>query len=443
MQSRHIRIPSLPSGNIGVASAAAQRYKGCFAKDAIMTLPTEAERSEGRASVTFLVFLALMTSVIAMTIDAVLPALDGISDELGFASANERQLIVMLVFVGMGMGQIVFGPLSDSIGRKRTAMLGWVVFTAGTLMAMFAVTPAMMFAGRLLQGLGAGGPRVVAMTIVRDLYDGRPMARILSLVMTIFMLVPMFAPLIGQWAESLGGWRAIFGLYLAMALVSGGWYLAGVPETLDPAQQRPLRPGRIAAAFGEVLSTRSTMFYTLSAALVFGAFVVYLSTAQQVLEEGYALGHLFPWAFGALAFAFALASFANSRLVMRLGMRRLSLLALMQMIAVSAVAVAVTRASGDGLPHLWVFMGLMSLIFFSVAVLFANFNALALAPLGHMAGTAASVVNTVATLGAVPVGYVISQGYDGSVVPLFTGFAVLGFGALILMKLAERRHVPA
>jgi DHA1 family bicyclomycin/chloramphenicol resistance-like MFS transporter len=409
-----------------------------------MTLPTPTERAEGRASPAFLIFLALMTSVVAMTIDAVLPALDAISDELGFTGANDRQLIVMLVFVGMGASQVVYGPLSDSIGRKRTAMLGWAVFILGTVLAMFAVTPTMMFAGRLLQGLGAGGPRTVAMTVVRDLYEGRPMARILSLVMTIFMLVPMFAPIIGQWVETLGGWRAIFGLYLAMALVSGGWYLIGVPETLDPARRRPLSPGPVIAAFAEVLGTRSTMFYTFSATLVFGAFVVYLATAQQVLEESYNLGPMFPWAFGALAFAFALASLANSRLVMRYGMRRLSLAALMLMIAVSTVAALLTWMGGNGgLPPLWLFMVLMSLIFFSVAVLFANFISLALEPLGHLAGTATSVVNTVSMLGSVPIGYVISQGYDGSVVPLFTGFAVLGLGALVFMALAERVRAPA
>ncbi len=409
-----------------------------------MTLPTRIERAEGRASPAFLIFLALMTSVVAMTIDAVLPALDAISDELGFAGANDRQLIVMLVFVGMGLSQVVYGPLSDSIGRKRTAMLGWAVFIVGTVLAMVATTPAMMFAGRLLQGLGAGGPRIVAMAVVRDLYEGRPMARILSLVMTIFMLVPMLAPIIGQGAEAIGGWRAIFGLYLAMALVSGGWYLVGVPETLDPAQRRPLSPRPVIAAFAEVLRTRSTMFYTFGAALVFGAFVVYLATAQQVLEEGYQLDPLFPWAFGALAFAFALASFANSRLVMRFGMRRLSLIALVQMVAVSVVAVLLTRMGGNGgVPPLWLFMVLMSLIFFSVAVLFANFNALALEPLGHLAGTAASVVNTVAILGSLPVGYVISMGYDGSLEPLFAGFAVLGLGALVFMALAERVRATA
>ncbi len=408
-----------------------------------MTLPTETERAEGRAAPAFLAFLALMTSVIAMTIDAVLPALDAISDELGFAGPNDRHLIVMLVFVGMGASQVIYGPLADSIGRKPTAMLGWAVFTAGTLMGMFATTPFMMFAGRLLQGLGAGGPRVVAMAIVRDLYEGRPMARILSLVMTVFMLVPMFAPIIGQWTEALGGWRAIFGLYLALAFVSGGWYLLAVPETLEPARRRDLGPRKVLVGFAEVLATRSTMFYTLAMTMVFGAFVVYLSTAQQVLEEGYGLGPLFPWAFGALAFAFACASLTNGRLVMRFGMRRLSAIALGNMILAGAGAAVVAHASPGGLPPFWLFMVLMSLIFFSVSGLFANFNALALQPLGHMAGTGASVVNTVATLGAVPIGYAIAQSYDGSAAPLFAGFAVLGVAALGLMALAERTRVPA
>jgi len=406
-----------------------------------MSLPSPAERAQGRASISLLVFLALMTSVVAMTIDAVMPALDAIDAELRFAGENDRQLVILVVFVGMGLSQVVFGPLADSIGRKRTAMIGWGVFLSGSLMGMLATSPAIMLAGRLLQGLGAGGPRIVAMAIVRDLYEGRPMARILSLVMTIFMLVPMFAPLIGQWVEMLGGWRAIFGLYLAMALASGGWYALGMPETLDPAQRRPFTPRPVIAAFAEVLRTGSTMLYTFGATCVFAAFAVYLATAQQVLEEGYALGRLFPWAFGALAFAFACANFLNSRLVMRLGMRPLARMALVNMIVVGGVAALLS--SSDGLPPLGLFMVLMSLIFVSVALLFANFIALALEPMGHVAGTAASVVNTVSTLGAVPIGYVIAQGYDGSVAPLFAGFAVLGTAALMLMTLAERVRATA
>jgi len=403
-----------------------------------MTLPTCRDRAEGRAPPAFLIFLALMTSVIALTIDAVLPSLDAISTELGFAAANDRHLLVLLVFAGMGLSQLVFGTLSDQIGRKPAALAGWLVYLAGTLTCLAATTPAMIFAGRFLQGLGAGGPRIVAMAVVRDLYEGRAMARILSLVLTIFMIVPICAPLIGQGIAALAGWRAIFGLYLALALVSGGWYLLGVPETLHPRHRRPAGLAPVLGAFAEVLTSRVAMLYTLSAVSVFAPFVVYLATAQQVLEELYGLGPWFPVAFAALAGSFALASFTNSRLVMRLGMRRLSQSGLAVLTGTALVAVVLTRATPvGGVPPLWLFMALMAVIFFCVAILFANFNALALQPLGHVAGTASAVVMSMATLGAAPTGYLIARGFDGSLAPMFTGFLVLGIVGSAAMALAE------
>jgi len=403
-----------------------------------MTLPTAHDRAAGRAPPAFLIFLALMTSVIALTIDAVLPALDTISADLGFADGNDRQLIVVLVFAGLGLSQLVFGTLSDSIGRKPAALAGWALYVLGTLVCLAAVSPAMILAGRFLQGLGAGGPRIVAMAIVRDLYEGRAMARILSIVLTIFMAVPMLAPLIGQGVAAAFGWRAIFGLYLALALVSGGWYLLAMPETLAPASRRARGLAPVRAAFAEVLGNRTAMLYTLSAVSVFAPFVVYLATAQQVLEELYGLGDRFPLAFGLLALAFALASFANSRLVMRLGMRALSRLGLAVLTLTAALALVLMRSGAmDGVPPLWLFMALMAVIFCCIAVLFANFNALALQPLGHVAGTASAVVMSLATLGAAPVGYVIARGFDGSLTPMFLGFLVLGLVGSAAMALAE------
>jgi DHA1 family bicyclomycin/chloramphenicol resistance-like MFS transporter len=403
-----------------------------------MTLPSETDRAEGRASLAFLVFLALMTSVIALTIDAVLPALDAISADLAFAEANDRHLVVLLVFAGMGLSQLVFGTLADSIGRKRAALAGWAIYVAGTVVALAAVSPAMMFAGRFLQGLGAGGPRIVAMAIVRDLYEGRAMARILSMVLTIFMAVPMFAPLIGQGIAALGGWRAIFALYLALALVSGGWYLFAMPETLRPEHRRPPGLAALLGAIREVVTNRVAMCYTASAVCVFAPFVVYLATAQQVLEELYGLGAWFPLAFGALALAFACATFLNSRLVMRVGMRRLSILGLCTMTGVSALALGLmTLTPMAGVPPFWLFMGLMAVIFFCVAILFSNFNALALQPLGHVAGTASAVVMSMATLGAAPAGFLIARGFDGSLTPMFTGYFLLGLVGVAAMGLAE------
>jgi len=404
-----------------------------------MTLPSPAERAAGSAPLGLLVFLALMTSVVALTIDAVLPALDAISADLGFADPNDRQLAVLLVFAGMGASQLVFGTLADCIGRKPAALAGWAVYLAGALACVLATTPAGFFAGRFLQGIGAGGPRIIAMAIVRDLYDGRPMARILSLVMTIFMAVPLLAPAIGQGIEALGGWRAIFGLYLGLAGIASVWYFLGVPETLAPEHRRPLSLRPVAAAIGEVLRTRVALCYTLGAVCVFGPFGTFIAMAQQILEELYGLGQAFPLAFAGLAFAFMLSSFANGRLVLRLGMRRMAAMALALLIGASGSALlAIFVGWPSGVLPLPMFLGLMAAIFVAAAILFANFNALALQPLGHIAGTAAAVVMSATSLGAAAIAWQIAGSFEGSLTPMFAGFLALGLGALGAMVAAER-----
>lgn len=393
-------------------------------------------RARGEAPPQFLILLAMMTSIVALTIDAVLPALDTIAADLAFADPNGRQRIVFAVFLGLGISQLIFGPLSDMIGRKPAVMAGWAIYLCGSLLGAAAWDEGSMLAGRALQGLGAGAPRIVSAAIVRDLYAGRPMARILSLIMTVFMLVPMLAPLIGQGIEALGGWRAIFGVYLAMAGAAAFWYWRALPETLAVEARRPLSLGPLLAAFREVLGSRAPMLYTLSAVCVFAPFVTYLGTAQQILEERYALGDLFPLAFGALALVFAVASFANARMVLRIGMRRACLLGLALMVGASTLAAGLIAGLGE--PGLALFLGLMALVFMAVAVLFANFTALALQELGHVAGTASAVVMSLGTLGAAPIGLAIAQRYDGSVAPLFHGFLVLGALGLLFLWLAER-----
>jgi len=407
-----------------------------------MTLPDHTARAEGRAPLALVTFLALMTSVVAMTIDAVLPALDAMAADLAFAHQNDRQLVLLLVFAGLGLAQLVFGPLADALGRKRATLIGWAIYLAGTLMGLAAANPEMLLAGRFLQGVGAGGPRVVAVAIVRDLYSGRPMARVLSMVMTVFMLVPMLAPLMGQGIEAVAGWRAIFGLYLALALVSGGWYLVAVPETLDPARRRPFRPRVLAAAFAEVATTRQTVVAILAIIAVFGTFVAYLATAQQVMEELYGLGPWFPLAFSALAVVFAVGSVLNGRLVMRLGMQRLARRALWAMTGFAVAGAGLAAASG-GVPSLGVFMAVLGLIFLCVAILFANLNALAIQPLGHIAGTASSVILACSTVGAAAIGAAIAQAYDGSVTPLFAGFAALGLIGACLVTFGGRMEEGA
>lgn len=404
-----------------------------------MTLPDAQARAEGRASFRFVAFLALMTSVVAMTVDAILPALDSISEELEFEDPNQRQLVVILVIMGMGLSQPFYGSLADSVGRKPAALTGWAIYVAGTILALTAGSGFWMLLGRLLQGIGAGGPRVIAQALARDFYDGPALGRIVSLVMTTFMVIPIFAPLIGQATEALFGWRAIFGLYLLLAVISALWYIVSFPETLAPEHRRSFRAGPTVAAFREVLTTRQTIGCSLSAMLMFGPFIVYLSTAQQILEELYGLGDLFPLVFSSVALSFAATSFANSRLVMRFGMARCAAAGFAIMIGTAGLAcLAMVTGVIGAVPPLFVYIGFVALIFVAVGLLMANLTALALDPMGHLAGTASAVVNGVAAVGASVIGLVIAQLYDGTLVPLFVGFLVLGVAAYGLFRIGMK-----
>ena len=403
-----------------------------------MTLPTDSDRAGGRAPLGFLIFLSMMTSVIALTIDAILPALDAVSKDLQFEEASDRQLIVLIVFAGIGLGQPVFGPLADAIGRRRTAAIGWALYIVGAIIAMTASSLTIMLAGRLLQGIGASGPRVVATAIVRDLYSGRPMARIMSLIMTVFMLVPMLAPLIGQGLEAVAGWRAIFTLYIAMAVLCLVWHLTSVPETLTPENVRPLSFRPLLEAFVEVLRTRKTMCYTMGSAAIFSAFAAFLAGSQQIYEEIYGLGEWFPALFALTGAIFAAAQFTNSRLVMTFGMRRICRIAA-SMVVVGALSLYVVgQLWFDGAPPFWAFfLGLVP-IFIGSAMMFSNLTALALEPMGHIAGTASAVVMSVSTLAATPVGMFFAQQIDDNVLPILTAFALMGAVSLAFILAADR-----
>jgi len=402
-----------------------------------MPLPSAEDRAAGRAPAAFLVFLGGITSIVALTIDAILPALDAVARDLAFDDPNDRQLIVLVVFAGLGLGQPVFGPLSDAIGRRRAALIGWGIYGAGTLVAMAAPSLEVMLAGRFLQGLGAAGPRVVATAIVRDLYEGRAMARMISLIMTIFMLVPMLAPLLGQGLEALGGWRMVFVLYLTMAGIMATWHMSAVPETL--ANPRPLSFRPLVRAFAEVLTTPATMLYAVASMAAFGGFAAFLASAQQIYEETYALGPWFPLVFSAMAGLFAAAQFSNSRLVVRLGMRRLSRAGAALVIGGAALLLALAHGVTGPLPPLWLYLLCLAPVFIGTAWMFANLTALALEPMGHIAGVASSVVMSLTTLMGMPIGLVIASGLGpDDVLALFWGFLAFGALALALIQIAER-----
>jgi DHA1 family bicyclomycin/chloramphenicol resistance-like MFS transporter len=389
----------------------------------------------------FIALMAVMTSIIAFSIDAMLPALPHIGHDLAVASENDRQLVVIVLFVGLALAQLAYGPMSDTLGRKPAAYIGFSIFIAGSLLCVFAWSFEVMLIGRFLQGVGAAGPRIVSLALVRDLYSGRAMARIMSMVMGVFIIVPVIAPSVGQGLLFLGDWRLIFIVLLIQGIVGLTWFAWRQPETL-PADRRPaFSPRRIALAFAEACTNPVTLGYTVAAGLVFGAFVGYLASTQQVLGELYGLGAKFPLYFGLNALAFGAASVLNAKLVLKLGMRRLAATGLTATSSASAVFFVVSLLL-DGHPPLWALMAYLLLIFFFTGILFGNFNALAMEPMGHIAGTAAAVVGSFATIISSTLGYALGQSYDGTVRPMIAGFAALTLLASLAMFLAERyrRH---
>jgi MFS transporter, DHA1 family, multidrug resistance protein len=384
----------------------------------------------------FVALMAMLTALVALSIDMVLPALPAIGTSLSVARANDNQLVLSLLFLGFGVGQLFYGPFSDAAGRKPAAFLGLTVFTAGCSLALVSQTYPMMLAGRLLQGLGVAGPRTMTIALVRDRFEGREMARVMSLVTAVFILVPIVAPALGQAVLGEFGWRAIFVVYLVMALVTSVWFGLRQEETLPPARRIPFALPRLASAARQAVTNRLTVCYTIAAGLVFGAFLGYLTSAQQILQEQYALGARFPAYFAVLAVAIGGASLANAKLVMRYGMRPLSHWSLWGIFALSVVFTGVAALSA-GHPPLLLLMSYLMATFFGIGLLFGNLTALAMQPLGAIAGTGSAVVGASSMLISLVLGTFIGQIYDGTVVPLVVGFAVLSLCALVVAWRAE------
>jgi DHA1 family bicyclomycin/chloramphenicol resistance-like MFS transporter len=296
-----------------------------------------------------------------------------------------------------------------------------------------------MLLGRLLQGFGAAGPRIVAMAMVRDLYAGRAMARIMSFVMAVFILVPILAPSIGQLMLLIADWRFIFYGLVIVGVIDFLWLWARQPETLAPEDRAPLSIGHILRSASEAVMNRVTLGYTLATGCVFGAFISYLSMSQQIFQEQYGTGKLFALYFGILAAGIGLASIVNAKLVMRFGMRNLSKWALRSACVLSLAFLLVAWLLG-GHPPLWAFVAFMTILFFFNGLLFGNYNALAMEPMGHIAGVAAAVVGSLSSLIAVSAGTPIGQLYDGTVIPLIVGFAITEIVALVVTEWAERKR---
>ncbi|MEM5535964.1 multidrug effflux MFS transporter [Neptuniibacter pectenicola] len=372
----------------------------------------------------FVALMAFVTCFVAMSIDLMLPALSQIGQDLEVLRDNDTQLIITTIFIGVAIGHIFYGPLADVVGRKPATYLGFAIFILGTSISLFSYSMDMMLLGRFLQGLGAAGPRIVTIAIVRDKSEGPEMARVMSLIMTVFVLVPVVAPIIGQGILWLSGWRMMFVFLLVAALAILLWFGLRLPETLTVEKRSKFSVKIVMNSFKEVISNRVAMAYVIASGLGFGAFLGFLNSVQQVLQDLYHLGAKFPFYFAVLATGIGVASFINSKLVMRFGMKTLVLGTQMITVILSLLALISTFWL-SAVPPLWCVMVYFMLVLMGIGLLFGNLNALSMEPFGHIAGLASGLIGGVSTLIAVIAGMLVGQAFNQTLIPIMLGFILL------------------
>ncbi|HMN37055.1 MAG TPA: multidrug effflux MFS transporter [Hyphomicrobium sp.] len=393
---------------------------------------TAAGRPDPVLKISFVEFVSLTAVLMALTalsIDIMLPALPQIGHALGVASENDRQQIIIVYMAGFAAGQLIYGPLSDRLGRKPVLMGGLAVFVAGSGAALLSQSFATLLMARLIQGLGAASPRVVAIAVVRDIYSGRHMARVMSLAMMVFILIPVLAPSVGQGLLHLGDWRLTFDVLLVLGLAVAVWAGLRLPETAHLVTRHTARPTLLASLKQAVLD-RQTMTYGITTGLMFSCLLSYVASSQQIFTEVFHEGANFPLLFGAVASTMAIASFINANLVGRLGMRRVSHTALVIFIAAS---LTLAFASTAGHASLGVFAILLASAFFCFGLITPNFNALAMECQGENAGMASSVTGALSTAIGAGGGGAIGAAFDGTVLPLALGFAACSVMAFIVV----------
>lgn len=377
--------------------------------------------------------MALMMSLVALSIDAVLPAMESIGISLGVTNANDNQHLISSLFLGLAIGQLLFGPLSDTVGRRHSMMVGYSVFFTGIILALVANDMNTLLISRFLQGFGLAAPRVVSMAIIRDLYEGRAMARVMSFITMIFILVPMLAPMFGQIILTIANWQAIFIATALIGLISLSWYLLRQSETLAPEDRADFTIESTTHTLKVILSNRVAFGFTIATGLIFGPFIFYLSSAQQLFQNTYELGQLFPLYFAGLALAIGLGSFINGKQVMKSGMRHMVKLSLTLMTSTSLLFIFISWWF-NGLPALWITTIYMLFTFLCMGLLFGNLNALAMEPLGHMAGIGAAMVGSLSTLLAAFLAIIIGQQFNGTVYTMVLSFFIAGLANLALIK---------
>lgn len=383
-----------------------------------------------KVNIEFIALMASLMAIVALSIDALLPALPGIASDFGVTDTSKNQLLVTMIFLGLGFGQLIFGPLSDSFGRKPMIYVGFILFVLASILCVTTGSFEIMILGRILQGVGLAAPRTISIAMVRDSYSGDYMAKVMSFVVMIFILVPVIAPTLGQFLITFYDWHSIFYVNLLFGVLVMFWFWKKQPETHLKAKRTKLTPQLFIAGAKEFYRHKDAVAYTGISGLITGSFMVYLSTSQQIFEHQYNLAELFPYIFASLAISVGFSTFLNSTLVLRFGMRRIALTAAVCFCIVSILYV-ILFSSGKN-PDLSVLVIFFALQFTAIGFLFGNLRSLAMEPVGHIAGVGAAINGFFSTIMAVPIASFIGSFVTESVLPLFIGFSICGILSVIL-----------
>jgi DHA1 family bicyclomycin/chloramphenicol resistance-like MFS transporter len=390
----------------------------------------------------FIIIMASLMSLVALSIDALLPAISDISKSIHIVDLKNNQLFITMIFLGLGFGQLISGPLSDSFGRKPVIYVGFIVFAFASLICVFASSLEMMIVGRLLQGIGLSAPRTISIAMVRDRFSGNYMAKVMSFIVVIFILVPVIAPALGKLMLDSYGWRSIFYSQLVFGFFVMIWFWKRQPETLKPENKKKFKFSLFINGAKEFIKHKNAVIFTLFSGFITGSFMVYLSASQIIFEQQYNLKEEFPFIFAGLAISIGLATFLNGNLVVRLGMYKL--VSIFTVVFTIVPIIYISLFSGESNPSIYVLLIFFGIQFFSIGFLFGNTRALAMESIGHIAGVGAAINGFGSTIMAVPIATFIGSFINDRALPLFIGFFVCGFLSLTLiafLKFTEKKKV--
>jgi DHA1 family bicyclomycin/chloramphenicol resistance-like MFS transporter len=382
----------------------------------------------------FVALMASLMSVVALAIDALLPALDYIGFSIGTTKSSDTQLLITMIFLGLGVGPLLFGPISDSLGRKPIVYMGFGIFIMASMICIYSESLFWMVVGRILQGVGLSAPRTISIAMVRDSYRGDYMARIMSFITVVFILVPIIAPAMGKFVLDHYNWQAIFYVQLVFSLIVSFWFWKRQPETLPTEKRIKFSTHIFADGLKELVKFKRTIAFTIISGFITGSFMVYLSSAQQVFHTQYDLKEEFPFIFAGLAISIGSATFLNGTLVLRFGMEKIINTALFLFFGISLLYIILFYNTPN--PSVYVLLAFFGMQFFSIGFLFGNLRAMAMEPIGHIAGIGAAITGFISTLMAVPISIFIGKFIADRALPIFIGFLICSFlSVLILISL--------